>query len=106
MNVQDALGKRLEEWLTHESHVPGEADQIDAVVLQRLYDGAVVARRSAYRFGSSTTVSMPAARARWRPGACARFETTTAIVASSSPRPIASTIDWRLLPRPEIRTPS
>ena len=36
------------------------------------------------------------------PAASARFETTTAMVASSSPAATASMIDCRLLPRPEI----
>src|SRR5262249_42812594 len=36
--------------------------------------------------------------------ASARFEITTEIAASISPRPTASMIACRLLPRPEIRT--
>src|SRR5438093_12611871 len=47
---------------------------------------------------------MPASRARARPGAAARLEMTTAIAASSRRFAIASMIDWRLLPRPEIST--
>ena len=47
---------------------------------------------------------MPASRARSRPAASERFETTTVIVASSSPAAIESMIDWRFDPRPEIRT--
>lgn len=47
---------------------------------------------------------MPAFRARARPCAAARFEMTTAIVASSCRETIASMIDCRLDPRPEIRT--
>ena len=50
------------------------------------------------------TVSMPAARARSSPGAPARFETTTAISASSVPCATASMSACRLLPRPEIST--
>src|SRR5262245_53669778 len=53
-----------------------------------------------------TSVSMPAARARSRPPASARFEITTAILASSRPSAIASISACRLLPRPEISTPS
>src|SRR6266542_3485529 len=48
---------------------------------------------------------MPAARARSRPGACAVLEMTTAISASSRCSAIASISAWRLLPRPEMRTP-
>ena len=36
----------------------------------------------------------------------ARFEMTIAMVASSAPLAIASIMDWRFEPRPEIRTPS
>src|SRR4029453_3858115 len=45
-------------------------------------------------------------RARCRPGTSARLEITTARVASRRPSAIASIIDWRLDPRPEIRIPS
>src|SRR4051812_44704396 len=48
---------------------------------------------------------MPAAAARWRPAASARFEMTTASVAASRFSVIASISAWRLLPRPEISTP-
>jgi hypothetical protein len=53
-----------------------------------------------------TSVSIPAVRARASPCASARFEMTIAIRACSTPLAIASMIDWRLLPRPEISTPS
>src|SRR5688572_14016537 len=49
---------------------------------------------------------MPAAAARSRPAAPDRFEMTAAIRASSRPSAIASISAWRLLPRPEMRTPS
>ena len=49
---------------------------------------------------------MPAWRARTRPGASGRFDNTIAIVALRSPRLIASMIDCRLLPRPEMRIAS
>jgi hypothetical protein len=49
---------------------------------------------------------MPAARARARPPASARFDTTTATVASRRPVAVASMIDWRFDPRPEMSTPS
>src|ERR1043166_1642661 len=44
-------------------------------------------------------------RARCSPGASARFEITSASVASRRRVAIASPIDCRLEPRPEIRTP-
>ncbi len=53
-----------------------------------------------------TWLRSPRARARDSPCASARFEITTATVASSSARAMASMIDWRLLPRPEMRTAS
>src|SRR5436190_2253608 len=48
---------------------------------------------------------MFASRARVSPGASARLETTRAMVASSRRSAMASMIDCRLLPRPEMRTP-
>src|SRR5688572_19108897 len=53
-----------------------------------------------------TSVSIPAAAARSSPAAPGRFEITMPICASSRPSPIASISAWRLLPRPEMRTPS
>src|SRR5262245_50279894 len=47
---------------------------------------------------------MEASRARVRPAASGRFDTTSAIVAGSARDRDASTIAWRLLPRPEMRT--
>src|SRR5262245_9766214 len=49
---------------------------------------------------------MPASRARCRPGTSARLEITTPRVASRRLSAIASMIDWRLEPRPEMSTPS
>src|SRR4051794_14092054 len=63
------------------------------------------AARSGYALCGITSVSIPAARARSSPAASARLEITTAMRASSRPAPMASMIAWRLLPRPEIRTP-
>ena len=64
------------------------------------------ASRAAWPACRRTTVSMPARRARSRPGASRRLETTTAISASSRRPAIASMIACRLLPRPEMSTPS
>src|ERR1700730_16269594 len=47
---------------------------------------------------------MPASRARVRPAASARFEITTAILASRRPVAMAWMIACRFDPRPEIRT--
>src|SRR5262245_47547329 len=48
---------------------------------------------------------MPASRARSSPAASSRFEITIAILAGRRFSSTASIRAWRLLPRPEIRTP-
>src|SRR6185436_12698874 len=62
--------------------------------------------RAAYRRWSITQVGMPAALARARPAASARFEMTTRSSQSSRPAAIRSMIAWRLVPAPEISAPA
>ncbi len=107
MNVQDAIGKRVEQRRPHQPHETGETDNATSRERQHIDDRLVVgvpARRN--RAGPGTRRRMPASRARSSPAASRRLDTTTAIRASSPPPAIASMIDCRFDPRPEIRTPS
>src|SRR5262245_62081470 len=67
---------------------------------------ASYASRSGRSRAASTPVSIPASRARCKPGTSARLEITRARSAFRRPSAMASMIDWRLDPRPEISTPS
>ena len=87
MDVEDAVGKRLEQRRADQPHESGEADQVDAAGAQRVGERRDRRRRGRdSRADRDTRVSMPAARARARPGGVGRFEIDDAIVASSAPR--------------------
>ena len=95
VDVQDGVRKRLEERRADQPHVAGQADEPDIARLQLARQRAIVARRAtAIRDGRCRRVSMPACRARSSPAASARFEMTTAIVASRRPSRIG--VDERL----------
>ena len=106
VDIENPVGKGLDEVGAEKSHEPCQADEIDAVATKRFDQARSYSARVGWCRCGRVTVSIPAACARFRPTASATLDTTTAIVARSRPAAMASMIACRFDPRPEISTPS
>ena len=108
VDVQDAIGKRVEQRRADQTHEAGEADEID---VPRLAAAAASAAIVGVAIGVVARVQVDASRCRRRARAAGRARRRGSRSRPRSSRraarsATASMIDWRLLPRPEIRTPS
>ena len=106
VDVHDAIRKRVEQRGADEAHESSEADETDVARAQLVGDGAVVgvAIGEAARI-EGQRASRPASRARARPGGIGAIGDDDGDRRIEPAVAMASMIDCRLLPRPEISTP-
>ena len=105
MNIEDAIGKRRDEIGREETHVSGEADEIDSLSCRAATTRRSYASRSSPLEGM-TRVGRPRPLARSIPAAPSRLLRTRAISAlGMRPESTLSAKATKLDPRPLRRTP-
>ena len=106
VHVENPVGERIDQRSADEPHETGKADQIHGPGLEQVGEREIVSR-SIGILARAEVHGLDTCRTRAQQTCgIARFEMTIATLARSVPPATASMIDCRLLPRPEMSTPS